>query len=35
MNWDQERADELFELIIEDRTDEVEGDLCTPTGMID
>jgi LCP family protein required for cell wall assembly len=32
VNWDQERADQLFQLIIEDRTDEV-GDLCTPTGM--
>ena len=34
VNWDQERADQLFELIIADRTDDVQGDLCTPTGMI-
>ena len=33
VNWDRERADELFKLIAEDRTDEVEDDLCTPTGM--
>jgi LCP family protein required for cell wall assembly len=33
VNWDSERAPRLFGLIREDRTDEVGGDLCTPTGM--
>ncbi|CAA9381030.1 MAG: Cell envelope-associated transcriptional attenuator LytR-CpsA-Psr, subfamily A1 [uncultured Nocardioidaceae bacterium] len=33
VNWDQERAEQLFDLIAEDRTDEVSGDLCTPSGM--
>jgi LCP family protein required for cell wall assembly len=33
VNWDQERAGQLFDLIAEDRTDEVGGDLCTPSGM--
>jgi LCP family protein required for cell wall assembly len=33
VNWDRERADQLFALIAEDRTDEVGGDLCTPSGM--
>ena len=33
VNWDQERAEQLFQLIIEDRTDEVGEELCTPSGM--
>ncbi|WP_148571021.1 LCP family protein [Nocardioides caldifontis] len=33
VNWDQERADQLFSLIAEDRTAEVGKDLCLPTGM--
>ena len=33
VNWDQERAEQLFGLIAEDRTDEVGKDLCLPTGM--
>lgn len=32
VNWDRERADQLFAKIIEDDTESV-GDLCTPTGM--
>ena len=32
VNWDPERAETLFELIRTDRTDEVGGDLCTPSG---
>ena len=34
VNWDQERAGQLFDLIAEDRTDEVGDDLCTPSGML-
>ena len=33
VNWDRERADHLFALIAEDRTDEVGAELCTPSGM--
>jgi LCP family protein required for cell wall assembly len=33
VNWDRERADQLFQLIAEDRTDEVGDELCTPSGM--
>jgi len=33
VNWDSERAPALFELIAEDRTDEVGKELCTPTGV--
>jgi LCP family protein required for cell wall assembly len=33
VNWDRERADQLFRLIAEDRTDEIGDDLCRPTGM--
>ena len=32
VNWDAERAEVLFELVRTDRTDEVGGDLCTPSG---
>jgi LCP family protein required for cell wall assembly len=31
--WDPERSEALFELIIEDRTDDVTKDLCTKTGL--
>jgi hypothetical protein len=34
VNWDQERAEQLFTLIREDRTDEVGDELCTPSGML-
>jgi LCP family protein required for cell wall assembly len=34
VNWDQERAGQLFDLIAEDRTDEVGKELCTPSGML-
>ena len=33
VNWDEERSEELFKLIIEDRTDDVGKDLCTKTGL--
>ena len=33
VHWDEERAKQLFQLIAEDRTDEVGNDLCTPSGM--
>ncbi len=33
VNWDQDRAEQLFALIAEDRTDEVGDGLCTPSGM--
>jgi LCP family protein required for cell wall assembly len=33
VTWDPERADRLFTLIAEDRTDEVGGDLCQPSGL--
>jgi LCP family protein required for cell wall assembly len=33
VNWDPERSEQLFQLIREDRTDEVTKDLCLPTGM--
>ena len=33
VNWDPERSERLFELIGQDRTDEVTKDLCRPTGM--
>ncbi len=35
VNWDRERADQLFRLIAEDRTDEIGKDLCLPTGIAD
>ncbi len=31
--WDEERSDQLFELIIEDRTDDISDDLCRPSGL--
>jgi LCP family protein required for cell wall assembly len=34
VNWDQERSEQLFALIAEDRTDEVGDELCTPSGML-
>ncbi len=33
VRWDTERANKLFGLIAEDRTDEVGKDLCRPTGL--
>ena len=33
VNWDDARAQELFDLVIADRTDDIDGDLCTPTGL--
>lgn len=35
VNWDPERAPQLFELIAADKTDEVTQDLCRPTGIPD
>ena len=34
VNWDPERAERLFTLIREGRTDEVGNELCTPSGML-
>ena len=33
VNWDQERAEELFGLIIEDRTEDISADLCRSSGL--
>jgi hypothetical protein len=33
VNWDRERADRLFRLIAEDRTDDVTKALCRPSGL--
>jgi LCP family protein required for cell wall assembly len=33
VNWDEERSEELFQLIIEDRTDDVTKRLCTKSGL--
>ena len=33
VNWDERAARSSSSLIIEDRTDEVGKDLCTPTGL--
>lgn len=33
VHWDTDRADQLFALIASDRTAEVSGDLCLPSGM--
>jgi LCP family protein required for cell wall assembly len=33
VNWDEDRSEELFQLIIEDRTDDVPKDLCTKDGL--
>ena len=35
VRWDQERAERLFTLIREDRTDEIGKDICRPTGTVD
>jgi LCP family protein required for cell wall assembly len=35
VRWDAERAERLFTLIREDRTDEVGKDICRPDGMFD
>jgi LCP family protein required for cell wall assembly len=34
VHWDEERSKQLFQLIAEDRTDEVGTDLCSPSGMV-
>lgn len=34
VNWDRERADEMFRTIIEDDTDSLDKRLCTPTGIL-
>lgn len=33
VNWDTERAEKLFGYLIEDSTDDVPNELCTPTGF--
>ena len=33
VNWDRERADRLFGLIAEDRTEDIGKDICRPTGI--
>jgi LCP family protein required for cell wall assembly len=33
VTWDQERASQLFELIAQDRTADVGGELCLPSGL--
>lgn len=33
VNWDEERASRLFQLIAEDNTDRIGKSLCTPTGQ--
>lgn len=33
VNWDSERAPRMFELIREDRTDDIGKDLCSPSGL--
>jgi len=33
VNWDSERAPRMFELIREDRTEDIGRNLCSPTGM--
>jgi LCP family protein required for cell wall assembly len=33
VNWDQERADQMFQHIIDDDTDGIGRQLCTPTGL--
>lgn len=35
VRWDAERAERLFTLIREDRTDEIGKDICRPTGTVD
>lgn len=35
VRWDAERAEQLFSLIREDRTDDIGKNLCRPTGMLD
>lgn len=34
VNWDPERAPRLFELIAQDRTDQIGRALCTPSGQV-
>jgi hypothetical protein len=33
VNWDQERSEQLFELIRQDDTESIPQSLCTPTGF--
>ena len=33
VHWDQDRAEQLFELIREDRTEDVPKSLCRPSGL--
>lgn len=33
VNWDDERAERLFGFLIEDNTEDIPDQLCTPTGM--
>jgi hypothetical protein len=33
VNWDEERSAQLFALLIEDETDKIGKELCTPTGQ--
>ncbi len=33
VNWDQERSQQMFRYLIEDRTDEIPKGLCTPSGL--
>ncbi|MBD8868715.1 LCP family protein [Nocardioides donggukensis] len=33
VNWDEERSQQMFERIIDDDTDGIGKDLCTPTGL--
>lgn len=33
VNWDEERSQRMFEAIIEDRTQDIGAELCTPTGL--
>lgn len=35
VNWDEERSGQLFQHIIDDDTDSIPDQLCTPTGMPD
>ena len=32
VNWDAERSEQLFKLLRENRADEIDKSLCTPTG---
>lgn len=34
VNWDSERAPRMFKLIREDRTEDIPGNLCKPSGLV-